>query len=345
MKLFSHHLSLLYVNALGSIVGALALIMAIAPSAFAAKFADFVFVVDESGSMGGEHSWIGQTIGDLEAALQAKGVGTKSQQNRYGLVGFGNRWSSSRLGHSIPVGGGLFGSATEFANATGSLVTNGTFEDGYSAIHYALNNYSFRQGAAVNFVLVTDEDRDNGNSALNFDNTLNALDDKNALLNVVVNHRMTGNNGQQAIGSDRDGNTFFADGQGGFSTVENGLKTPELPNPPLPPKSPLKPYPPRPPYPRPPYRGWGSHHYSDNTKRDYVDLAWATGNSLIGGAAWDLNLLRSGGTTAQSFSAAFVDIKATEALKQTQIPEPSATLGLLGLAAFGAAQSLRRKSV
>jgi len=338
MKLISHRSSTIAsgCKTLVSLSATLTLNLALISSAQAAEFADFIFLVDESGSMGGEHSWLTTTVGDLDIALQEKGVGTGTVENRYGLVGFGG--TTGKLGRSLSVGGvggSLFGSATELATSTNFLVTTGSFEDGYSAIDYALNNYSFRDGAAVNFVLVTDEDRDNGNDSLNFDNILSRLQAKNALLNVVVNHQMTDKNGRQVIGADRDGNVFLADGIGGYSTIADGLNSsptqgtnqfgyPGQLNPwtgkPISPAS-----------------------YVNTTKSDYVDMAWATGNSNISGAAWDLNLLRSGGATADSFNAAFVDIKATEAWQQTgngveekqKIPEPTTVLGLLGVAALG----------
>ena len=51
-----------------------------------------------------------------------------------------------------------------------------------------------------------------------------------------------------------------------------------------------------------------------STKTDYIDLAWA-----LKGAGWDLNQLRQGGTTASSFTLAFVDIKAEEVINQLGI--------------------------
>lgn len=166
-----------------------------------------------------------------------------------------------------------------------------------------MSEYSFREDAAVNIVLVTDEDRDKssrGSKPFNFNNTLAALQEKNALLNVVVNNTLRDGNGNKAVGVDSKGNAFIADSNGGFTATANGTAA------------------------------------RSNTKADYIDLAWASGNSNVGGAAWDLNILRQGGDSATSFTKAFVEIKAEEALNQNpgggnnqEVPEPASILGLL----------------
>lgn len=123
-----------------------------------------------------------------------------------------------------------------------------------------------------------------------------------ALLNAVVHFGFRDENGNNAIGVDSHGNAFLADGLGGFTRSTGGAAT----------------------------TGFGT------TKTDYIDLAWATGNSTIGGAAWNLNLLRTGGNSAISFTNAFVAIKAEEASQQstTKVPEPSTGLALLAFGAF-----------
>ena len=152
-------------------------------AANAASFADVVVIIDESGSMAGEQTWVSGLIPSLDTALRNAGVGNGADVNRYGLVGFGSGISGGDLGRTLTVGGGLFGTPTEFSTAASGLVTSGGFEDGYSAIDYALNNYTSRAGAATNYILVTDEDRDNGNNALNRANILSRLSASNILLN------------------------------------------------------------------------------------------------------------------------------------------------------------------
>ena len=283
--------------------GAVAIALTLAPAAWAARFTDTIVVIDESGSMYGEQAWIGGMINDLDLALQAAGV----TNNQYGLVGYGGT-GNKLLGHSYDVGGGFFGGASDFASATSQLTTSGGFEDGYQALDYALNNYSFREGAAVNLILVTDEDRDIHSSAQNltYQTILGEFQNQNnALLNAVINSSFADVTGNGVLGVDFLGNGYRADGTGGFIQTTGGVAV----------------------------SGWGS------TKTDYVDLAWATN-----GAAWDLNLLRSGGDTATSFTNAFVDVKVTEITNHgVKVPEPGTVLGLVGVGAFGIGSTLKRK--
>jgi len=242
-----------------------------------------IFVVDESGSMGGEHAWLSQVVTDLDAGYAGAGI-----TSNYALVGYG---AASPAAKKISVGGGDFGTAAQFVTATSSLLTSGGFEDGWQAIDFALNNYSHPK--PINMILVTDEDRDvTSGSSLTFSGLKTALIDAGALLNVVVDANLDPGD---ALGLSSDLTAYNADGSGGFTSTSAGV---------------------------------GSvASAAGTTETDYIDLAFATG-----GAAWDLNQLRVGGLTAESFSAAFVDIKVEEVQGQV-VPTPSAALAGLALVA------------
>lgn len=263
--------------------------VALAGVASAATTADVIVVVDESGSMGGEHAWIDDMIADLDAGLITAGI----TSNRYALVGYGASNPAPRL-----VGG--FGGVASFATAAGNLVTSGSREDGYDGIHFGFETLTLRGNAAANIILVTDEDRDIYDGTKTYANTLAALNAQKALLNAVVNNPF-GSDAGSALGVDSIGTAYLQDGTS-YSTATNGTVG----------------------------NGDGS------TETHYVPMAFATG-----GAAWDLNKLRSGGDTATAFTAAFINIKVGEIQQQTPtsgstVPAPGAfLLGGLGAGIVG----------
>jgi hypothetical protein len=62
------------------------------------SYADILFVIDESTSMGGDQDWVEGMIPILDAALEARGIGP----NRYSVVGFGGSTAfqpNRELGH------------------------------------------------------------------------------------------------------------------------------------------------------------------------------------------------------------------------------------------------------
>ncbi|MGI3212366.1 autotransporter domain-containing protein [Roseovarius tibetensis] len=246
----------------------------LATGASAQSTANLIFAVDESGSMPNEQTYLGNFASEIDTALTGAGFGTIN----FGLTGFGNgiggNQSPDDLGRVINVGGALFGNAADFATATDDLVTDGGFEDGYSAIDFILKTYPITAGTSTTLVLVTDEDRDDGNSALTFSSISSELNARGINLISVVEADLVDDQGNTAIAS--DGTTAFIQDGNGFTTAPFGSVTGD----------------------------------AGSTEEDYIQLAFSTPN----GCTASLNELRKGGQTATAFSAVLLECLTTAAV-------------------------------
>ena len=183
---------------------------------------DITFIVDESGSMERAHMWVREVVPLLESSIRGQGVGISGKPNQYALVGFGN---------STSVGGRVLTQLTSvdgFVNATRRFKTDGIFEDGYSAIFFALNNIPNRMNTTRLYILVTDEARQVlPNSNFTRQQIENRLIEENIVLNVVVSQRFiynTSNDESTAFGLHFNGTAFAVDPLATlqYSTYSNG---------------------------------------------------------------------------------------------------------------------------
>lgn len=129
-----------------------ACLFSVTAAAEAAILTDFVFIVDESGSMSSVQTNLRGQIGNFATVLSEGGVDA-----RYGLVGYGDSNVVPRLVSDLT-------NPTDFATAALGLRDNGGTEPGYQATAFALNQIdsqtstlSFRTNSIVNLILFTDE--------------------------------------------------------------------------------------------------------------------------------------------------------------------------------------------
>ncbi len=240
---------------------------------------DIIFVVDESGSMAMEHEWLREEVRILDRRLKSRGVGAGERNNLFALVGFGRNDPNAILGITITE----LTSAGDFVLASDDLMLTGTFEDGYAAIDYALENIVGRPDTAKQLILITDEDRGVIRFDLNRDVIASRLREAGYILNVVVNQGFQttsyentsfalGVNGEVAYVFDPFTSNHFS-----FLNVDSVIPSEEF--------------------------------RFGNTFENYVELALS-----VGGAAWDLNQLREQGLLARAFTNAFSEAKVEEVM-------------------------------
>jgi len=224
------------------------------------RAADVVFFVDESASMAEEMMWLPGMAELLDRALVLGGVGA-TEGNNFGVVGFGGGCDSadSALGRILlDSNGDMFTSAANVSTLTQELELGGRDEDGYSAMEVALRSYDFRDSARQ-FILITDEDRDELSVNATRDRLRSMLADAGVQLNVAVTQQFLAGD-LRALGVDSNMNAYLFDPsvRSAF-VVENGAGASVKDS------------------------AYGS------TNADYTTLVWE-----LGGAAWDLSQLRQG---------------------------------------------------
>ncbi|MBQ1782334.1 MAG: hypothetical protein II007_01630 [Gammaproteobacteria bacterium] len=189
------------------------------------------------------------------------------------------------------VAGRTMGSYRDFLAMAKQFRFGGGTEDGYLGINHVLANYPLRPDVAHNIILVTDEPRDVVDATLTKTVIKERLQAANATLNVVVNTALVCGDGRAAFGLTADGEGLVADGKGSFLRCSGGKV----------------------------------RNAADRTNVEYVELVLG-----LGGAAWDLNVLRRGGLNAVSFSNALKTIKLQEIIRDLP-SQPLADLALADL--------------
>ena len=219
-----------------------------------------ILIVDESGSMVMEHAWIENMTQRLDEALIGVNIGV-NPLNRFGVVGFGSDCGLEDilLGRVVTNSDNqVFTAADGIGEFTLSLNTSGRREDGYSGIMTALDSYTFRD-VARQFILITDEDRDEVRQELSREGIQALLVDARTLLNVAISEEFMGND-LRALVIDSNWNAYIYDPSATslFRIIRGvGVSVAD------------------------------SAHGSTNS--DYTQLALE-----IGGGAWDLSQLRTG---------------------------------------------------
>jgi len=258
----------------------------------ATGYVDVVFLVDCSGSMLAEQAWLGRPPGTppflpslLESALVAAGIGAGIDVNSYAMVGFGTvLFGPGQKAFKIAVGGGDWGTASQLETAAAGLVTNGSNEDGYEAMDFALSSYAYRPGAVKLFILITDEGREDLTAGVVTKASITAaLQAAEVQLACVVNAQITDIAASPAIG--RKGTTVYIKDLSPPYYLTSTLNT------------------------------IVSGDLVKDVVVDYCQVAEVVPDPQpLAGSEWDLEILRNGGSDATAFTSAFVDVTKNQIL-------------------------------
>ena len=113
--------------------------------------ADIVWIIDNSGSMGGQQASLKAAAPSFFSELANRNVDARAA-----TIGFSNAANTSVVGN-------FTSNAGQFAADVGNVGTGGSgTENGMAALQFALNNLTFRQNARKFFMILTDEDSDDG---------------------------------------------------------------------------------------------------------------------------------------------------------------------------------------
>lgn len=161
-----------------------ALFFGLTSQVFAASYADVVFVIDQSGSMAGEFSWLGNSISAIDTAITNGGVTAK-----YGVAGYE---ASTGTDDSRNAWTDLTSDISSIVTEVNSVYTYGGTEKGYHAADWAANNFTWTgSDYAKIMILITDEDADYASSyaygGLTGEDALaKKMADDHILLNVIT---------------------------------------------------------------------------------------------------------------------------------------------------------------
>ena len=126
-------------------------------NARAALIADVAFVIDQSGSMGGEFAWLGSSISSIESAISGAGI-----TSRYAVAGYERYAGNEPSAPSALIYNDFTANIADITNTVNGASMYGGIEKGYHAADWARTGFSWDSNAAKVIILITDEYGDQG---------------------------------------------------------------------------------------------------------------------------------------------------------------------------------------
>jgi len=139
------------------------------------RLVDFVFLIDNSGSMSDKISGVRNNVNAFAESLSARGV-----DFRLGAVRLGQD-----AGGGMPQifnNGNLTGDLATFHSWINQMYSSGGYEPGLLAVYQAATTFNFRPGSQRHFLLITDEESDQGDLT----QAITACNANNIVVHVAV---------------------------------------------------------------------------------------------------------------------------------------------------------------
>ena len=174
-------------------------------------------------------NWTLSFLKNMDHKLMDVGIGNRAQKNKFCVVVFGRRAHQHKSpvapDHLLDAMGEDCVGSHEVAGLFRKEPFDGSYEDGYWAIKYALDRYGNRLGgAAGSLLLVTDEDVDSGHLNLTRPKIKNMLKKSGFSFDVIVDNEFSfccdkrfGNEKISALGKAADEKTSLVIANGELS--------------------------------------------------------------------------------------------------------------------------------
>ena len=180
------------------------------------RILDFIFLIDNSGSMGPEQQQVKANVSAFVDGLAARQIDV-----RLGLVRFGQTASGGQP--IIMNNGNMTGDINFFKSLLNQLTAAGAIEPGIEAVFQAATTFSFRPGSQRHFLLITDEDSDGGNLQQSINTCLN----NNIIVHTAVDCNFMNSNSDYCNSSSIRGRTggLLSDVIGPYDAIFDRITT------------------------------------------------------------------------------------------------------------------------
>lgn len=148
----------------------------VATNVSAASFADVAFVIDQSGSMSSEFSWLGTSISTISSAIAAAGITAN-----YGVAGY-----ERTAGPPSNIFQDLTSDISLVTGAVNGVGTYGGLENGYDAAAWAQTGFNWTGGDYAKVVVLITDEAGQQSSTISESALGTAMTNSGILLNVIT---------------------------------------------------------------------------------------------------------------------------------------------------------------